>query len=119
MSPRAIRDVAGRSAALVIAAAMATMLFVGAEEAGQQSPFPGPWLDKVAHATYFGTFAAVLDYGLAARSGVPAIAVALGLGAADELHQRHVPGREADLLDWFADAVGALVAIALRRRLRR
>jgi len=39
-------------------------------------------------------------------------------GISDEWHQSHVPGREADILDWLADTVGAsiaLVAILLGR----
>jgi len=40
-------------------------------------------------------------------------------GISDEWHQSHVPGREADILDWLADTLGAitaLVAIQLTRR---
>jgi VanZ family protein len=108
-----------RAAALAVAAVMAAALFVGAEEAGRQSPFPGPFLDKVAHAGYFGIFATAVDRGLALRKVAPAVAIALAVGAADELHQRSVPGREADLLDWCADALGALGAASLRRRARK
>jgi VanZ family protein len=108
-----------RAAALAVAAVMAAALFVGAEEAGRQSPFPGPYLDKVAHAGYFGVLAAAVDRGLALRRAAPAVAVALAVGAADELHQRNLPGREADLLDWCADAFGALAAASLRRRARK
>jgi VanZ family protein len=28
-------------------------------------------------------------------------------GASDEFHQRFVPGRTADVLDWLADSLGA------------
>ena len=40
-------------------------------------------------------------------------------GISDEWHQSYVPGREADILDWLADTLGAitaLVAIQLTRR---
>ena len=118
MATRTVCDTLTRSVALAIAAAMAVMLFVGADEAGRQSLVPGPYLDKVAHAGYFGVFALAVDRGLAVRTVVPAIAGAFALGAADELHQRDVPGRDADVLDWCADAFGAVAAVAWRRRRR-
>jgi VanZ family protein len=34
-------------------------------------------------------------------------------GATDEFHQRFVLGRTPDVVDWVADALGALAAIAL------
>ena len=32
-------------------------------------------------------------------------------GISDEWHQSYVPGREADILDWLADTLGALIAL--------
>ncbi len=32
-------------------------------------------------------------------------------GISDELHQSYVPNREADILDWIADTLGALIAL--------
>ena len=32
-------------------------------------------------------------------------------GMSDEWHQSYVPGREADVLDWLADTLGALIAL--------
>ncbi len=32
-------------------------------------------------------------------------------GLSDEWHQSYVPGREADALDWFADTLGASIAL--------
>ncbi len=32
-------------------------------------------------------------------------------GISDEWHQAYVPGREADLLDWLADSLGAAIAL--------
>jgi VanZ family protein len=32
-------------------------------------------------------------------------------GLSDELHQRFVPGRSADVADWLADVAGGLIAV--------
>jgi len=32
-------------------------------------------------------------------------------GVSDEFHQSYVPNREADILDWVADTLGALIAL--------
>lgn len=34
-------------------------------------------------------------------------------GASDEWHQSFVPGRQADILDWVADSIGASIALLL------
>ena len=36
-------------------------------------------------------------------------------GSVDELHQLIVPGRQCDILDWTADAIGAFLGIMLIR----
>ena len=38
-------------------------------------------------------------------------------GATDEIHQSYVPGRFADLSDWIADIIGAVLAAAIIRAL--
>ena len=40
-------------------------------------------------------------------------AVGVSIGALDELLQSYVPGREMDLYDWFADAVGVAAGVGL------
>lgn len=84
--------------------------------------------DKVAHFGAYAALGALLWWaaaGLAARTAA-AVAVALGglYGAADEVHQRFVPGRSADIRDWAADLAGVAAAVAIawalsRRRSRR
>jgi VanZ family protein len=71
-------------------------------------------LDKAVH---FITFA-VLGWLLGSGLGRPVWAwvLAATFGAFDELHQSRVPGREADLLDWVADASGALAGVVVAWR---
>ena len=42
--------------------------------------------------------------------------IALGVGIADEIHQAHVPGREASVTDVFLDFVGIALALSLAFR---
>lgn len=71
------------------------------------SPFSFPGDDKVVHAALYAVLGALLRVALG-RTG-PAIALAAAYGATDEVHQAFVPGRDADLFDWIADVVGAVV----------
>ena len=41
------------------------------------------------------------------------IAITLLYGVLDELHQMLIPGRSAELLDWTADAVGAVCGVLI------
>ncbi len=91
-----------------------------------QSVLPGgislpPPLDKFVHAGVFGLLAFVLELDLrATRHDLPLyrrhlwifLAVSL-FGATDEWHQRYVPGRTCDVLDWMADTTGAGLGIAI------
>ncbi|MQA90778.1 MAG: hypothetical protein GEU90_11155 [Gemmatimonas sp.] len=69
--------------------------------------------DKVAH---FGAYLVlgfllahgVTRFGLSARF---ALVVGMLYGLSDEVHQRFVPGRSAELADWIADALGAVAGI--------
>jgi len=74
--------------------------------------------DKIAHAVAFGVLAALCFRPMAHRA-VPvlsrapvlfAVAVALGYGLIDELHQARVPGRDPSVWDLSADLVGAALA---------
>ena len=83
--------------------------------------------DKVEHFIAYAIWAFIFSSARAAtwpaRPGTAVgIAAVMGTlyGVSDEIHQRYVPGRTADLKDLAADAggalVGALVHAALRRR---
>lgn len=64
-----------------------------------------PHADKIAHAGLFFVLAVLLRVAGARRWA--AFAAATAWGVVDEAHQAFVPGRDADLADLAADAVGA------------
>jgi VanZ family protein len=101
-----------------VAAYMAAIFYVSAMPI---APLPPGIDDKTGHnAAYVGL--AVLAV-RAVGGGLPcrvilsvaalAFAIAAGYGMLDEFHQWFVPGRSADLADWYADATGALTGIGL------
>ena len=78
---------------------------------------PTPW-DKVAHFCYYGLMAVLLVHGLGRRwLWVPLVLVP-AVGALDEWHQFYVPGRDASVFDWMADAAGTGVAVFAFWRIR-
>jgi VanZ family protein len=96
---------------------MLAALFIGGAQPIAVGLFPAPW-DKLAHAAFFSIFAFLL----ARFVGLPitlVIMLALLVGAADEIHQIFLPGREAGLDDWLADAVGACLGLILVKRIRK
>ncbi len=95
---------------------MATLFYLSS-----QPILPTPDLftyqDKLFHAVAYGLLGVLLlmsfRYQAPRYTGIQ-IALAVGIaslyGISDEIHQSFVPGREADVLDWVADTVGALTA---------
>ena len=69
--------------------------------------------DKALHAVVFGALAMLLWVLAGGRAPLAIFAIVLGVGALDEVHQVFVPGREADLADFLADAAGAAAALYL------
>ena len=47
-----------------------------------------------------------------ARVALGALIITIGYGAFDEIHQWFVPGRWAELADWYADSIGAFAGVA-------
>ena len=78
-----------------------------------EAPGEIPHLDKLAHAGVYAVLAALVSCALSASGAARRRALVLGAvaaaayGATDEFHQVFVPGREASLFDWAADACGA------------
>jgi len=95
---------------------MAMIFFVSALP---RAPLPSNVSDKWGH------FAAYLLLGVLAVRGVAgglpahltvrvaltALLITIGYGAFDEIHQRFVPGRSAELADVYADSAGAFAAV--------
>jgi VanZ family protein len=78
------------------------------------SLFAGPGIDKVLHATMGATLTFLLVPVLRGRAVLAALLVLAPL-ATDEYLQRFSPVRSSDWGDLAADAVGALLAVAIHR----
>ncbi len=80
--------------------------------------FPGA--DKLVHGSLYLVFAWLVARAVGPRNGrgaqlVQTVAIVALFAALDELHQLWVPGRTADLLDWGADVLGALLGVLADR----
>lgn len=90
-------------------------LFLGGAQPQAVNLVPAPW-DKLAHLGVYALLS--LSCGLAAPvslrlAPLVGLLAALTLGLLDEWHQVSLPGRQADLADWLADAAGALLGAGL------
>ncbi len=75
-------------------------------------------VDKAAHFIEFAILAFLLSLGFFKASTLSlrmktilSFFVTIGLGALDEFHQYFVPGREVELFDLLADALGAAAGV--------
>jgi len=90
------------------------------------TPFlPGPAIDKLVHALVYAVLAGLLATAWELAAGVLALrhlcwawVVVAMYGALDEITQIPV-GRECSFWDWSADAIGAVVGLALFVGIRR
>lgn len=83
-----------------------------------------PFADKLVHTVEYGILGALTTWAApGALSGGQRIASAIGtglaVGAADEVYQRSVPGRQSSLADLAADVVGATLGAFLREQRAR
>ncbi len=75
--------------------------------------------DKLVHAALYGVFGLLVWRALAAtvvvtpRVLAAAAAAIASFGALDEIKQRYVPGRGAEVADWLADTAGATAALLI------
>jgi VanZ family protein len=99
----------------------ATLIVVGTSIPAADVPPSPDGTDKVVHLLVYAvlglllTRAAVHEWPRKRPAVLAAalIAATASFGALDELHQRFIPGRFADVADWLADATGATLAIVL------
>jgi len=105
-----------RSIAIALVLFMLAALFIGGAQPIAVGLFPAPW-DKLAHATFFFVLAILLSSFIGLRITL-AIMLTLLVGAADEIHQIFLLGRQAGLDDWLADAMGACLGLFLIKWIR-
>jgi VanZ family protein len=82
------------------------------------APLPGDMSDKTGHVLGYAALGVTIVRALAgglprritARVAATAIAISVAYAISDEVHQRFVPGRSAEVADLYADAAGALLA---------
>lgn len=74
-------------------------------------------VDKLVHLGLYAVLGGLAGWGWFRARRWPAawwpIAAVMLVGACDEMHQRTVPGRSAEIMDFLADAAGAVVAFGL------
>lgn len=103
-----------------VVAAVASVLWMGVIfrlSALPGSAVPGRF-GSLGHFVVYAVLGAVLllalDPRLASwRAAAYAVALASAYGVTDEFHQRFVPGRVSDPVDWLVDTAGALVAVTV------
>jgi len=103
--------------ALICLVVMLLGIFIGGEAPGAGSLFPPPW-DKLVHFVAYGSIGILLGLIIRFRPLVLILILVVLIGAADEFHQIHIPGRHAGLDDLSADFFGALAALPIIRQLR-
>jgi VanZ family protein len=101
-----------------VIAYMALIFFISAQPS---PPLPSAITDKQGHSLGYMGLAIITGRALAggARRTAPSLGASAGAwlvasayAATDEWHQSFVPGRSADLHDWYADAIGRCSARA-------
>jgi VanZ family protein len=75
--------------------------------------------DKACHAAAYGSFAMLLWIGIGFRWSLGNWLGVVAVGALDEFHQLFVPGRDSEVLDVVADAVGAAIVTCILYRLSK
>lgn len=94
------------------------LIFVVSAQPGLHPPVSFQNSDKLAHLCEYGLLGLLLTRAL--RASLPArswlfvtmlsLGLGLGVGAADEVFQSFVPGRDSTVFDWLADGMGLTFA---------
>jgi VanZ family protein len=96
------------------------MAFIFVLSSMSEPPMPADVSDKLAHTAGYAVLGLLAMRAVAGGAGMPmrvwqalaAVAIAVAYGATDEYHQSFVPGRDADVHDIYADAIGAAIGTA-------
>ncbi len=81
--------------------------------------------DKWTHMIEFSIFGFFLQrsftncYGNCFKSYLFAFVVGTAYGGLDEIHQAFVPGRESDIIDFYADSIGIFTALVIYYAVKR
>jgi len=112
---------------LLPAIAYAALIFYLSSQSNPLPSLSARLSDKLLHLVEYAAFGAVATWGFSHLVRLPRAARWAALigslyGLSDEVHQRFVPHRSADVADWVADtvgsALGALLAWLFLRRWR-
>lgn len=104
---------------VALLAAYWLLLFIATHTAGSRLPLPLNLWDKAQHFVAYAGLALLASVVLGQSRWSPKIRyltvlfLAVGYGALDEWLQAFIPGRNPDLLDFFADVLGATCGIAV------
>jgi len=99
---------APRMFGLFVALALSAAILLGGRVPDAVELFAFSW-DKLQHALAYAVLAGAWCVAFGGRRAVLAILIAVATGALDEWLQRALPGRQADLADLLADAIGATI----------
>lgn len=94
------------------------LIFTLSAQPRLQAPLRFQNSDKIIHAFEYAGLGVLLLAMLRASnprrpivaSALLAVLAGMSIGAIDENFQRAIPGRMCDLVDWFADSTGVIVA---------
>lgn len=106
------------AAAIAWTVAILAVNSISVPQSTWQPPFAGA--DKLAHAALYAAAAYLWRRAFRAQGDAVSWWIVAGfalVGALDEWHQRSIPGRSAEALDWMADVIGASVGVLAWRRL--
>jgi len=99
-----------RTLCFITVVAVAIQLCVLPEPAFAERIVEVTW-DKAVHATVYGGIAFLLWVAFNGRGAVLICALVSLVGAIDETIQIYTPGRDPDLHDFYADALGAMAVL--------
>jgi VanZ family protein len=102
-------------------AALWAALIFAASSVSRVPDLPAHVTDKMVHASVYAVLAGACLRAMAGGrwtgvtmgAAAAAVLMATAYGVTDELHQRFVPGRTADVLDLLADFTGSMASAVL------